>query len=120
MDVDTPTLPVISRRSEDLFLADGNIILRTHSVVTEGEASGVVLTHYKVHKAILGLNSAAFKDLLEGTSDDAFASSEMFEGVPVMDTHDEQDHLDIFLKAIYIHEYVDTSSEADIAISSYP
>lgn len=34
----------------------------------------------------------------------------MFEGVPVMDTHDDQEDLDVFLKAIYLHECVDSSS----------
>lgn len=74
-DQDLPSLPTVSCRSEELSLADGNIILRTRSIATSGEPpvpSSIVLTHYKVHKAVLGLNCAAFKDLLEGMSDDAF------------------------------------------------
>lgn len=112
-DLDVPSLPVISRRSADLFLADGNIVLRTRSITTSGDppaSSAELLTHYKVHKAVLGLHCVAFKDLLEGTSDDVFGSSELYEGVLVMDTHDEPEDLDAFLKAIYLHKCVDLCS----------
>ncbi|KZV76820.1 hypothetical protein PENSPDRAFT_679837 [Peniophora sp. CONT] len=114
-DLDLPPLPIVSCRSEELFLADGNIVLRTRSIATSGEppVSSVRLTHYRVHKAVLGLNCAAFKDLLEGMSDDAFGNSEMFEGVPVMDTHDEQKDLDVFLKAIYLHDWIHDSYDTD-------
>ena len=108
-NLDGPSLPVVSCRSKDLFLADGNIVLRARSIATSGDPpapSAVHLTHYKVHKAVLGLNCASFKDLLEGTNDDTFGNSELFEGVPVMDTHDEQGDLDVFLKAIYLHKCV--------------
>ena len=113
-ELNSSSLPVVSCRSPDLFLADGNIVLRTRSVTTSGDppAPSEILTHYKVHKAVLGLNCAAFKDLLEGTNDDAFSGSEMFEGVPVMDTHDQQEDLDVFLKTIYLHKFVVSHSRS--------
>ncbi|KZV76846.1 hypothetical protein PENSPDRAFT_747402 [Peniophora sp. CONT] len=88
-------------KSEFVYLNDGNIIL--HANATEPGAA----TLFRVHKSILALHSATFRALFGDDSamvlDNA---SEQFEGLPLMETHDDAKDLEDFLRALYYPEFI--------------
>ncbi|KAI0055909.1 hypothetical protein BV25DRAFT_1832822 [Artomyces pyxidatus] len=83
-------------QSAELWLPDGNIVIRTISV-------GPPLTHtlYKVHKHVLALHCSAFASLFNGPQGALDAGSEHHDGTPIMDLQDAPEDARNFLKALY-------------------
>ncbi|KAI0054914.1 hypothetical protein BV25DRAFT_1833474 [Artomyces pyxidatus] len=90
------TEQIIIRESPDLWLKDGNLIIRTVS-----KDSPPTHTLYKVHKHILALHCSVFASLFDGPHDALDLGSEHRDGVPVMDLSDDADDVRDFLKALY-------------------
>ncbi|KAI0054900.1 hypothetical protein BV25DRAFT_353190 [Artomyces pyxidatus] len=82
--------------SPDLWLKDGNIIIRTVS-----NDSPPAYTLYRVHKHTLGLHCSVFASLFDGPQGAFAAGSEHYDGVPIMDLPDAADDVRDFLKALY-------------------
>ncbi|KAI0055897.1 hypothetical protein BV25DRAFT_1903503 [Artomyces pyxidatus] len=83
-------------KSGDLWLDEGNIIIRTTS--TEPPPTQ---TLYKVHKSTLALHSSVFSSLFDGPQIALEVGSECYEGVPNMDLTDPDVDVECFLKALY-------------------
>ncbi|KAI0048901.1 hypothetical protein FA95DRAFT_1604857 [Auriscalpium vulgare] len=82
--------------SPDLWLEDGNIIIRTLSQGTPPRH-----TLYKVHKHVLALHCSAFATLFNGPQGAFDVGSECHDGLPIMDLPDDPDDVSHFLKALY-------------------
>ncbi|KAI0048890.1 hypothetical protein FA95DRAFT_986434 [Auriscalpium vulgare] len=82
--------------SVDLWLSDGNIIIRSVPV-----GASRTRTLYKVHKSTLARHCDAFASLFDGPHAALDAGSEHRDGIPVMDLPDDADDLRHFLKALY-------------------
>lgn len=76
----------------DLWFADGNIIIQ----VTYPDKTQERL--YKLHRGVLSHNSSVFKDLFEVASS---SGSQTFEGLPLVELHDDPAFLDQFFRALY-------------------
>ena len=88
-------------KSELVYMNDGNIIL--HANATEPG----VPTLFRVHKSMLALHCAAFRALFGDDSAMMMdTASEQFEGLPLMETHDDAKDLEEFLRALYYPECV--------------
>ena len=87
------------RCADDLWLRDGNIVLRAVSSASDDYQV------FRVHKSVLSMHSAAFSEMF-GQDDILEASSEKYEGVALVDLHDEAQDLEDFLRAIYYSECV--------------
>ncbi|KAI0054897.1 hypothetical protein BV25DRAFT_1833478, partial [Artomyces pyxidatus] len=83
-------------QSEELWLDDGNLIVRTTS-----KDSPPTQTLYKVHKRVLALHCSAFASLFDGPQAAFDVGSAQHEGIPVMDLPDAAEDVQLFLKALY-------------------
>ncbi|KZV62348.1 hypothetical protein PENSPDRAFT_692599 [Peniophora sp. CONT] len=100
---------------DDLFFSDGNIILRAYS------ANNHTYTFFRVHKSLLGMNSVFFRDLFGGDSSSVFdASSEQYEGLPVMDMQDDPKDLEDFLRALYIPGFMRRHLDTKARMYDFP
>ncbi|KAI0055896.1 hypothetical protein BV25DRAFT_1894861 [Artomyces pyxidatus] len=93
-DEDEPLVKIVE--SKELWLDDGNIVVRTTSTSTP-----TTQTLYKVHKGTLALHSSTFASLFSGPQDAFNVGSERYNGVPVMDLPDAEEDVRDFLKALY-------------------
>ncbi|KAI0055200.1 hypothetical protein BV25DRAFT_1895420 [Artomyces pyxidatus] len=93
--------------SPDLWLKDGNILIRTTSKDTPPTQ---IL--YKVHKHTLALHSSVFATLFDGPQEALEVGSEHLDGIPVMDLPDEADDVRDFLKALYFPKQMQIHSPA--------
>ncbi|KZV62340.1 hypothetical protein PENSPDRAFT_758781 [Peniophora sp. CONT] len=84
---------------DDLWLRDGNIVLRAVSSASDSYHV------FRVHKSVLSMHSAAFREMF-GQDDILDASSEKYDGVPLVDLHDEAQDLEDFLRAIYYSDWL--------------
>lgn len=92
-------------KSSDLWLKEGNIVIRTSSPAPP-DGSHLTQTLYKVHQSVLSLNSQFFEGMF-GLDQGAFAAaSEQFEGVPIMDLPDIPDDIGFVLRSLYFPMYV--------------
>ncbi|KAI0055879.1 hypothetical protein BV25DRAFT_1995953 [Artomyces pyxidatus] len=85
-------------RSEELWVKDGNIVVRT----TSSSTSPPTQTLYKVHRHTLALHCSVFASLFDGPLDALDAGSEREGDVPIMDFPDAADDVRDFLKALYL------------------
>ncbi|KAI0048891.1 hypothetical protein FA95DRAFT_1604848 [Auriscalpium vulgare] len=92
-DEDT-LIPVL--QSPDLWLSDGNIIIRTVPAGTPPTR-----TIYRVHKFTLALHCSVFASLFDGPQAAFDTGSERIADAPVMDLSDDPDDVEHFLKALY-------------------
>ncbi|KAI0055873.1 hypothetical protein BV25DRAFT_1718052 [Artomyces pyxidatus] len=84
-------------KSEELWLQDGNIIVRT----TSSSTAPPTQTLYKVHKHVLALHCSVFSSLFDGPQGAFDAGSEHEGDLPIMDLPDSADDVRDFLKALY-------------------
>ncbi|KAI0055895.1 hypothetical protein BV25DRAFT_1903501, partial [Artomyces pyxidatus] len=82
--------------SEELWLQDGSIIIRTTS-----HDLPQVHTLYKIHKYVLSLHCAFFSSLFDGPVGALDAGSEQHDGCPIMDLPDDPEDVRNFLMALY-------------------
>lgn len=103
-------LPANWNKSSHVYLNDGNIILHANS--TESEEATV----FRVHKSILALICTVSRDLFGDDSAMVLDhASAHFEGIPIMETHDDAKDLEDFLRALHFPGCVTIS----VAISGY-
>ncbi|KAI0312613.1 hypothetical protein OF83DRAFT_1176461, partial [Amylostereum chailletii] len=76
--------PPVIVKSTDLWLPDGNILLRT--VFTPPTSPTPQHTLYKAHKGVLALHSSVFRDLFDGPQTAFDVGSEAYEE-PACDGH---------------------------------
>ncbi|KAI0315095.1 hypothetical protein OF83DRAFT_1133646 [Amylostereum chailletii] len=111
----SPPSPV---HSDDIWMKDGNFILRALP-----SDENTMLT-FKVHKSVLATHATFFRDLFGGPQDAALeASSQQYEGLPVMDTQDAENDLDDFLHAMYYPTHMNRhrlSSKYGLLRSNFP
>lgn len=89
---DSPSSRSNTTTRSDLWFADGNIIIQ----VTYPDKTQERL--YKLHRGVLGHHSSVFKDLFEVASANG---SQTFEGLPLVELHDDPTSLDQFFRALY-------------------
>ncbi|TFK53954.1 hypothetical protein OE88DRAFT_1732693 [Heliocybe sulcata] len=93
-------------KSKDLWFDDGNIVIQAESTV------------FKVHRSILALNSAVFKDMFAVAQPE---DGEQFADCPLVNVQDESDAMSHFLKAMYIPGYTEAITDfLQIASVAYP
>lgn len=100
--VDEPDVRQIVK-CDDLYFVDGNIILRAYCADKRAHSL------FRVHKSLLALNCLFFRDLFGDSSDSSNlfdASSDKYDGLPVMDMQDDPQDVESFLRALYIPGYV--------------
>ncbi|KAI0315096.1 hypothetical protein OF83DRAFT_1133649 [Amylostereum chailletii] len=110
-------LPLTVKRSSDLWLSDGTIILRT------SDHASNVQTLFRVHKSTLALHSTFFRDLFDGPQTAFDTASERYDDLPVMDMADDPKDVDDFLKAMYFPRYTSRhlgSTLQDLDKSAFP
>ena len=88
----SPSSRLTTTTRSDLWFADGNIIIQASFPDKTRE------NLYKLHRGVLGYHSTIFKDLFEVASSN---SSQTFEGLPLVDLHDDPADLECFLRALY-------------------
>ncbi|KZV62342.1 hypothetical protein PENSPDRAFT_692592 [Peniophora sp. CONT] len=85
--------------ADDLWLSDGNIVLRALSSTSNSYHV------FRVHKSVLSMHSTVFRDMFE--NDAVFdASSEQYAGTPLIDLHDEGQDLEDFLRSVYYSNWL--------------
>ncbi|KAF7314944.1 BTB domain-containing protein [Mycena indigotica] len=89
MDVDNIET-ISSQRIEELWFADGNIILQAGN------------TQFRLYKGILAARSPIFRDMLALPQP---PEAELVDGCPVVEMHDDSAELAIFFSAIFIPQY---------------
>lgn len=84
-------------QSPDLWIDDGNLILRARAEGPETDEPAYTL--FRVHKGLLGTQAGHFRRLsLEDVS-------EIMDGIPVLELPESASDVDGFLRAFYLPKY---------------
>jgi BTB/POZ domain len=83
-------------KRKSLYLEDGNIVLSASQ-----NDGGYSL--FRVHKSILAKNSPVFSDMFTLSTPD---SADIYDGVPIVQLHDDPKDLEQFLEFLYYPRYL--------------
>ncbi|KAI0045974.1 hypothetical protein FA95DRAFT_1607274 [Auriscalpium vulgare] len=104
------------KKSDVVWLSDGNLIIRTIKVPQDSPA--ISHTLYRVHKSVLAIHCGVFAAMFDGDQAAFEAVSERWEGVPLMELPDVAEDVEVFLDAMYhpkrLREHLPTHGYGDL------
>jgi hypothetical protein len=90
----TESFRSMTKHDQDLYFPDGNVVLYVQD--KEGNS-----TNFRLHKSILAKHSAVFHDMFSMPSPTTPVETESYDGVPLVELHDEPEDLKTFLMNLY-------------------